>query len=102
MKKDLGTGYTIEGIDSVNPGEQFYLEDGSIPQSILYFGLTKEMPEIVASKCAKLLAEINNKPAFYQNYKYNLPQPVSFTKCKATESIVSACDKPYCIIYKTK
>ena len=30
MKKDLGTGYTIEGFDSANLGEQFYLEDGSI------------------------------------------------------------------------
>ena len=23
MKKDLGTGYTIEGFDSVNPGSNF-------------------------------------------------------------------------------
>ena len=100
MKKDLGTGYCIEGFDTLiecydtcNKGNQ---------NRILYAGATVSIPEIVASKCAKSLVEINNKPAFYQNYKYSLPQPVSFTKCTATESIVSACDKSYCVIYKTK
>ena len=101
MKKDLGTGYTIEDIDSI---EDCYDRCEELVESciLLYGGKTPSIPEIVACKCAKLLAEINNKPAFYQNYKYSLPQPVNFTKCTATESIISACDKPYCIIYKTK
>lgn len=101
MKKDLGTGYTIEGIDSIG---NCYDRCEELVEShiLLYSGKTHSIPEIIARKCAKLLVEIDNKPVFYQNYNYNLPQPVSFTKCKATESIISACDKPYCIIYKTK
>jgi hypothetical protein len=67
--------------------------------SHVYSGKTSEIPEEVAEGCVEILAK-TSIGVFYRNYLYEKPQPVAFTKCTARESIKSACDKEYCIIYK--
>lgn len=96
MKVNLKDKIWIEGFDSITLGEQVVLNDGSIPKNPIYFGKTSEIPEetvkdyIVANKGAYLLIYKNYSTSHHNWFK------------TIQESILSACDKPYCIIYKTE
>ncbi len=82
--------------------------------NIIYKGKTSEIPEEVAKECvAKIHVELAPSPYndwcggfdyAYVDYK-NIGEYAGWqgdAGCyrKATESIQSACDKPYCTIYK--
>ena len=104
MKTELRPGIFIEGFDDVALWNRKLCYLGQVSEKdveLLYQGKTSEIPEELAKECVELLAE-TSYGNFYRNYQYNKPQPVSFTKCTAKESIQSACNQEYCIIYKTK
>lgn len=64
-------------------------------KEVIYHGKTSEIPEEVAKKCV-----LNwRTDGLYNNYKIE-SQYEEYMFKTATESIQSACDKPYCIIYK--
>lgn len=96
-KVNLKDNILIEGFDSITAGEQFVCNNGSIPGSPMYFGKTSDIPEEVAKDCVEYVHGVNG--IGYRDYSI-------FTmvnhKETAKQSIQSACDKPYCIIYKTK
>lgn len=75
MKKDLGIGYTIEEFDNSHICHERWIE---LTETIstMYAGETYNIPSFVARTCFNL-----NTDLF---------------------SVSQVCDKPYCIIYKTK
>ena len=101
MKTQLKDSIWIEGFDKLS--EVYAFKDnmcivGEVVPYI-YIGKTAEISEVLAKECVEILAK-TSLGNFYRNYQYNKPQPVSFTKCAAKESIQSACSQEYCIIYK--
>lgn len=103
MKTQLKDGIWIEGFDKLSEVYAFKDNMCIVGEAVpyIYIGKTSEISEELAKTCAEILAK-TTMGNFYRNYQYNKPQPVSFTKCKAKESIQSACSQEYCIIYKTK
>lgn len=104
MKTLLKDSIWIEGFDTIdNRNERLRIISicDTIIDELIYSGKTSEISEELAKTCAEILAK-TTFGNFYRNYQYNKPQPVSFTKCAAKESIQSACSQIYCIIYKTK
>lgn len=101
MTINLKDNIWIEGFDEIASG--YILQDKiiTICDNIIYSVKTSEIPEELAKECVKLLTP-KHAISLYQNYKYKLPQLVSFTRTTARESIKTACYKEYCIIYKTK
>lgn len=98
---ELKPGIFIEGFDEEYQYRQRLYGNKGISNSteLLYQGKTNEISEELAKECAELLTP-KHPISLWRNYKYDKPQPASFTKCTAKESIQSACDKEYCIIYK--
>lgn len=80
MKKDLGTGYTIEKFDSSHICHERWIE---LTETIRteYAGDTYSVPSFVARTC------FNIHYTDLSNHLFSVSQ---------------VCDKPYCIIYKTK
>lgn len=105
MKINLKDNIWIDGFDhfwQMVLREQSFLDtDLKYTKDHIYSGKTSEISEELAKECVEILAK-TTMGNFYRNYQYNKPQPVSFTKCTAKESIQSACPHEYCIIYKTK
>lgn len=101
MKVELKENIWIEGSHSPKYiyGLEVWLNNHG--SEIIYKGKTSEISEELAKEYVELLAK-TSYGNFYRNYQYNKPQPVSFTKCTAKESIQSACQSEFCIIYKTK
>lgn len=94
MKTNLGTGYTIKGFDNDLSLNEWYkslgLERTNI--TVLYQGKTSEIPEEIAEVCV-----IHRN--FYEFKDYS---NVLMAYKTAKESIQSACNQTYCIIYKEK
>jgi hypothetical protein len=109
MKTNLGTGYIIEGFDSVageyneKLGKYSYLDKDKI---VVYYGKTSEITEEVAKKCVQYSKPHYNSYLNYtqirgkNNTSYSKDEKMWFKTAK--ESIQSACNQPYCIIYKKK
>lgn len=68
-------------------------------KNILYQGKTSEILEELAKECVDKFSAL--LPILYWNY--STPYPHYYINCEfktAKESIQSACDKEYCIIFK--
>ena len=103
MKTNLGTGYIIEGFNTLKEvvREQIGRDKTKEFRETLYEGKTSEIPEEIAKECVELTST-----GLYKSYMWNDDkveehgiQPLSNT---AKESIQSACNQTYCIIYKEK
>ena len=96
MKVNLKDNIFIEGFDNqldvYNSSIDLCLNLGNF--SILYEGKSSEIPEDLVKKCVTKTRLRN-----FKNYKTFRFCGLPFT---AKESIQSACDKEYCIIYKIK
>lgn len=79
MQKDLGTGYTIEEFDDSDVCHERWIKLTETIRTI-YAGETYNIPIFVARTCFNVNTDLSN-------HLY---------------SIYIVCDKPYCIIYKTK
>ena len=70
---------------------------------LLYEGKTSEIPKEIAKECVEQIGEwfIGNTP-IYQNYidENNIPVMKRHVILNSKQSIQSACEKEYCIIYK--
>lgn len=90
--KNLKDNIWIEGfvkkID-LSLRSDIYFED---THDVIYQGKTSEIPEEIARECVKNFGIT----LFYYDYRDLMYQKFETAK----ESIQSACDKPYCIIYK--
>ena len=95
MKTNLKDNIWIEGFDTESDLKYHHR------RRTIYAGRTSEIPEKLIEECAELLSP-NHPISLWRNYKYDKPQPVSIARATAKQSIQSACDKPYCVIYKTK
>lgn len=70
-------------------------------QDILYKGKTSEIPEDLAKKCVHFYFPFDHDyTKLFKDYLLEDESINNFNTAK--ESIQSACDKEYCIIYKTK
>ena len=98
MKTNLKENIWIEGFDECVLGTQFKLKDGIIPTNAIYFGKTSEIPEELASQCCKYQNSYEGEP-FYKEYGDITWATYPYETAK--ESIQSACQNEFCIIYKT-
>lgn len=101
---NLKGDFWIRGFDT---NEEVYNFKDSIcflgePVPYIYIGKTSEISEEMAKRCVEIHPNIGFK-------NYNVPSHIkikdwtsNWDKFTAKESIQSACDKEYCIIYKTK
>lgn len=64
--------------------------------NIIYSGKINEITEDIAKSCVDIFSE--TEPILYVNYKNDYYIEKQFETAK--ESILSFCDKEYCIIYK--
>jgi len=99
MKTNLKDNIWIEGFD--DRYECACMAYNGFP--LLYEGKTSEIPEELAKECVSKM--ISNNPPLDQEIKfrgkyYNYSSISNYCKT-ATESIQSACNKEFCIIYKT-
>lgn len=95
MRTELKEGIFIEGFDEkihLNLTCDVYFED---THNILYKGKTSDIPEEVAKEGVKNW----RTDGLYNNYKIE-SQYEEYLFKTAKQSIQSACDKEYCIIYK--
>lgn len=95
----------IEGFDKLillNSSCNIYFEEEN---KIIYRGKTSEIPEELAKELVDTIPHIfygmritdtSGNDVLFKNYKIN-----KFVKKSGKRSIQSACDKEYCIIYKT-
>ena len=98
MKIQLKDNIVIEGFDV---GQKSLLYDRILQlrgrQNVIYDGKTSEIPEEIAKECA-----LNwRTDGLYNNYKIS-SQYEEYMFKTARESIQSACNQIYCIIYKEK
>lgn len=95
-KVNLKGNIWIEGFDKL-----IYLnccsDMGISLDDVIFKGNTSEIPEEVAKECVEYVNGVNG--IGYRDY---LIYTMVNHKETAKQSIQSACDKPYCIIYKTK
>ena len=100
MKTNLKNEIWIEGFDTTNElvskKEYFPIIDGKL-QNIIYSGKTSGIPEELASQCCKYQNSYEGEP-FYKEYGDATWATHPYETAK--ESIESACNKEYCIIYK--
>lgn len=98
MKTNLKDNIWIEGFDLIEELQNTEGYKNLIP--VIFVGKTSEIPEEIAKECIEY---------FIQRCKYRNYNPdklidgiklMGFNYSK--QSIQSACDKPYCIIYKSK
>lgn len=95
-KVNLKGNIWIEGFDKL-----IYLnccsDMGISLDDVIFKGETSEIPEEVAKECVRM----GSYTTTFYNYITN-DSHKSNQLSTAKQSIQSACDKPYCIIYKTK
>lgn len=99
-KIELKQGIFIEGFDDIKDWQ-----DRNIINAVfkdvkeIYSGKTSEIPEEIASQCCKYhtIYEGNIHYKEYGNITWS-----TYPYIEAKESIQSACNKEYCIIYKTE
>ena len=98
MKTNLGTGYIIEGFNTLKEvvREQIGRDKTKEFRETLYEGKTSEIPEDIAKECVTLYHE-GQEDETYTNYS-----GFEFYCLTLLESIQSACNQTYCIIYKEK
>lgn len=100
-KVNLKDDIWIEGFDSIDLAN-YFLKGVNYTQSkdkyVVYVGKTSEIPEEVAKEC---VFEIISTSYPYRQYCLEFKNRTALF-VNAKQSIQSACDKPYCIIYKTK
>lgn len=95
MKTNLKDNIWIEGYNNrVYPITALNRED---VYDVLYAGKTSEIPEDVVKEC--LAFPLMGDFVDYSSHNSECPSYIAVSTIK--ESIQSACDKPYCIIYKT-
>ena len=90
MKTNLKGDIWIEGFDV-----EFDLKYNR-KRRIIYTGITSEISEDIATQCCKYSCNWDGD-VYFMDYGLN-HETHNFKTAK--ESILSACDKPYCIIYK--
>lgn len=99
-KVNLKDDIWIEGFNekiNLNLSCDVYFED---THDVIYKGKTSDIPENVANECVESYCIYKDEYTTFKKYS-------DITWCvypyeTAKESIQSACDNPYCIIYKTK
>ena len=99
MKVELKEGIFIEGSSNV---EYFYGLEAWVNHygsGVIYQGKTSEIPEELASQCCKYQNSYEGEP-FYKKYGDVIWTIYPYKTAK--ESIQSACQNEYCIIYKTR
>lgn len=92
----------IEGFDKCILGTQFKLKDGSIPTNAIYFGKTSEILEELAEECVIINLWEGRIDSYrkYNKENFNIKCCDDNNCNSAKESIQSACNQEYCIIYK--
>lgn len=104
-KIEFKPGIFIEGFDEKDLQVLCGIEAEDSGYNLLYEGKTSEIPEeITRSVCE--LQDVFNTPEYinqnidrYKNYEVT---KYTWYDCTAKESIQSACQNEFCIIYKTK
>lgn len=91
MKVNLKDNIWIEGFDNFR--ECVFAQDAYFDR-LVYSGKTSEIPEETAKECVDCF-----KQKWYLDYGADIDYLFELETSK--QSILSACDKPYCIIYKT-
>lgn len=100
-KVELKNKIFIEGFDTQWQYRKRLYGNTGISNSVelIYQGKTSEMPEELASQCCKYHT-IYEGSVHYKEYG-NITW-ATYPYIEAKESIQSACNKEFCIIYKTK
>ena len=98
MKTQLKDNIFIEGFDS---NEELYNFKNNLcivgePLPYIWLGKTSEIPEEIAKECVNKVIDDHGRMDGYENYN----SPIILNAPK--ESIQSACNQTYCIIYKEK
>ena len=89
----------IEGFDNNQTAFAAFEELAGLPNETIYAGKTSDIPEEIAKECVEVTATGLFKNYIWSDEKvqdYGM-QPISTT---AKESIQSACNREYCIIFK--
>src|SRR5690554_4099398 len=96
MKTELKEGIFIEGFDTHHDwGTRMDVVDfDELRYELLYAGETSSIPENVAKECVRYVHD------GFKNYYMGFNGTNIFDRVTAKESIQTACDKKYCIIYK--
>lgn len=91
MKTNLKDNIWIEGFDDAGKVRKTFAYQNLVP--IIFVGKTSEIPEEIARECVGrgYIMLVN----YYKSHDGK-------TVCSPNEFILSACDKPYCVIYKTE
>lgn len=100
-KTELKPGIFIEGFDDIALWNQKICYLGQVSEKdieLLYSGKTSEIPEELASQCCKYQNSYEGEP-FYK--EYGDITWATYPYITAKESIQSACQNEFCIIYKT-
>ena len=102
MKTQLKDNIFIEGYNKKDLGALIAIELEDFGYNIIYNGKTSEIPEEIAKGCADFHPNIHYKDYSIEGYKKVKDWTDNWTKLTAKESIQSACNQTYCIIYKEK
>ena len=98
-------GFTREELFGLSKEDWRNIVDDVSVDKMLYSGKTSEIPEEIAKELVDTIPHIlygmritdtSGNDVLFKNYKIN-----KFVKKSGKRSIQSACDKEYCIIYKT-
>ena len=91
----------IEGFDMHEVGHFMVTKDrnfiGDIAKKIIYSGKTSDIPEEMAKECVSF--HFSNECKIYYNNYSKIENIISWQNT-AKESIQSACNQEYCIIFK--
>lgn len=112
MRNNLGTGYIIEGFDTLDSISRSEIDDAMIlagSKVYLYKGKTSEISEEIAKKCVIPIGiekgtQIDDKLITDQDILFGFKNYCDgfgvneFSTAK--ESILSACDQEFCAIYE--
>lgn len=100
-KTNLKENIWIEGFEDESRG--YVLRDFRIMQGvkIVYFGKTSEIPEELAKQYVESLGIWDELSVCFRDYSGTLEKNVEEYCMTAKESIQSACQSEFCIIYKT-
>ncbi len=97
MKTNLKENIWIEGFDD-NFGLGYRAKNATYFKECLYYGKTSEIPEEIAKRHIK--NDGDSLGEWFKDYSSSIDNNPPYSKETAKESIQSACDKEYCIIYK--
>lgn len=97
MKTNLKENIWINGFDHDFRPHQFWFSKKHEIKEVIYLGKTSEIPEEIAKECVDKI-QPDYELLFCKDYSIDANINVFYSLAK--DSIQSACNQEYCIIYK--